>query len=155
MKYYNKSSFTNLAVCCLVLECLFNSLTTTTPLPKLSVHLPAEPWFSSSKFSEEPMGWVTQVFLWAEGKSTNWPQPRKISHWPYPFFIHHRTLEGKCCSLYAGSLKPIFITDIILHRISHCTKQNVHKLEQVGKYLWGKVHNIVKACKVWIVYNCK
>ena len=24
----------------------------------------------------------------------HWPQPGKITHWPYTFFTHHRTLEG-------------------------------------------------------------
>jgi len=41
------------------------------------------------------------------------------------------------------------------YRIEDYTKHTVNKLEQVGKYLWCKVHDVVKACEVRIVYNSK
>ena len=44
-------------------------------------------------------------------------------------------------------------TSMKIHRICDCI--TVYILEQVGKYLWSKIHNIVQTCEVRIVYSCK
>jgi len=37
----------------------------------------------------------------------HWTQWGRITHWPHPFFIHYRTLEGKAADPFTSALRPL------------------------------------------------